>query len=119
MMPEDYFDENGKLSTKKRLNALYKRYDDNKKERDREQFVTDLERFEQDKTKNALLEFGAKDQLKYVEPEQEYEFVFDESAQIAFAADHSSSIAATMSKEDMDLQLRIEAAEQKGMYLKG
>lgn len=44
MMPEDYLTEKGKLDTKRKKEVLYKRYEDNKKERDQEQFVTDLER---------------------------------------------------------------------------
>ena len=43
-MPEDYLTEKGKLDAKKKKEVLYKRYEDNKRERDREQFVTDLER---------------------------------------------------------------------------
>ena len=43
-MPEDYITEKGKMDSKRKREALYKRYDDNKKERDREQFVTDLDR---------------------------------------------------------------------------
>ena len=44
MMPEDYLTEKGKLDSKRKKEVLYKRYEDNKRERDREQFVTDLER---------------------------------------------------------------------------
>lgn len=43
-MPEDYLTEKGKLDQKRKREVLYKRYEDNKRERDQDQFVTDLER---------------------------------------------------------------------------
>ena len=45
IMPEDYLTEKGKLDAKKKKEVLYKRYEDNKRERDREQFVTDVDRY--------------------------------------------------------------------------
>ena len=48
-MPEDYLTEQGRLSSKKKEAALYKRYDDAKAERLAQQnHVTDLELFERE-----------------------------------------------------------------------
>lgn len=44
MMPEDYLTEQGKLDARRKKEVLYKRYEDSKRARDQEQFVTDLDR---------------------------------------------------------------------------
>jgi pre-mRNA-splicing factor ATP-dependent RNA helicase DHX16 len=113
-MPEDYIDESGKLSSKRKSDALYKRYEDNKAQRDREQFITDLDRYEEDQTKNSMLQAGALDRQNLALPADEYEYVFDEAAKIEWVLESKDALAGTMTKEEMELQMKIDAAEKKG-----
>lgn len=114
MMPSDYITESGKIDRKKKSDALYKRYDDNKRARDQEQFVTDTDRFEEEQAKSSILRTGALDRVA-VEQGGDYDYVFDESAQIGFVLDADDRIAGNMSVDEMELQAKIDAAEQRGM----
>lgn len=125
-MPEDYITEKGKMDSKRKREALYKRYEDNKKERDREQFVTDLDRlvgllgicarltvctrYEELQTSNAVLQTGALDR-KVIDTGGDYDYVIDEMAHINFQLE--DKIAGNMSKEEIALQAQIDAAEQR------
>jgi hypothetical protein len=113
-MPEDYIDESGKLSSKRKSDALYKRYEDNKAQRDREQFITDLDRYEEEQTKNSTLQAGALDRQNLALPADEYEYVFDEAAKIEWVLESKDALEGTMTKGEMELQMKINAAEQKG-----
>jgi pre-mRNA-splicing factor ATP-dependent RNA helicase DHX16 len=129
MMPEDYLTEKGKLDARKKKEVLYKRYEDNKKERDTDQFVTDLDRsvmhgydlgyradfpfirrHEQLQTSSAILQTGALDRLPG-ENEEDYEYVFDDTAHIAFEV--SDKIGGNLTQEEVALQAQIDAAEQR------
>lgn len=109
-MPEDYLTEKGKLDSKRKKEVLYKRYDDNQRERDQGQFVTDLDRYEQLQTQAATLQTGAADRAP-VDIGGEYDYVFDDTQHINFQME--DKIASTMTQEEMALQAQIDAAEQR------
>lgn len=109
-MPEDYLTEKGKLDSKRKKEVLYKRYDDNQRERDQDQFVTDLDRYEQLQTQAATLQTGAADRAP-VDIGGEYDYVFDDTQHINFQME--DKIASTMTQEEMALQAQIDAAEQR------
>lgn len=109
-MPEDYLTEKGKLDKKRKKEVLYKRYEDNQRERNQEQFVTDLDRYEQLQTQAATLQTGAADRAP-VDIGGDYDFVFDDSQHINFQME--DKIASTMTQEEMALQAQIDAAEQR------
>ncbi|EFP77773.2 hypothetical protein PGT21_014816 [Puccinia graminis f. sp. tritici] len=108
MMPEDYITEQGRLDKKKKHDALYKRYEESKRPND--EFVTDVDRYEAIQTQNATTTYGAMDRSVQVE---DYDYVFDESATIAFLVDQDSRIGGTLSAKDAALQAQIDAAERR------
>ncbi|WAQ83309.1 hypothetical protein PtA15_3A678 [Puccinia triticina] len=108
VMPEDYITEQGRLDKKKKHDALYKRYEESKRPAD--EFVTDVDRYEAIQTQNATATFGAMDRSVQAE---DYEYVFDESATIAFLVDQDSRIGGTLSAKDAALQAQIDAAERR------
>lgn len=110
-MPEDYITEQGKIDRKKKENVLYKRYDDNKKKDDQSQFVTDVDLWEQRQTENSTYKIGAKDKEFLVSPEEEYEYVFDESQQIEWVTE--GRLEAEMTEQDRALKAQIAELEQK------
>ncbi|MBW0530860.1 hypothetical protein O181_070575 [Austropuccinia psidii MF-1] len=108
MIPEDYITEQGRLDKKKKHDALYKRYEESKRPAD--EFVTDVDRYEAIQTQNATTKFGAMDRQAEVE---DYEYVLDESATIAFLMDQDSRIGGTLSAKDAALMAQIDAAERR------
>lgn len=108
----DYITEQGRLDKKKKHDALYKRYEESKRPAD--EFVTDVDRYEAIQTQNATTNYGALDRPSLVE---DYEFVFDESATIAFLTDNDSRIGGTLSAKDAALQAQIDAAEKRGKFI--
>ncbi|KAH9460012.1 hypothetical protein MJO29_003953 [Puccinia striiformis f. sp. tritici] len=109
MMPEDYITEQGRLDKKKKHDALYKRYEESKRPTD--EFVTDVDRYEAIQTQNATATYGAMDRV--IQQEEDYEYVFDQSATIAFLVDQDSRIGGTLSAKDAALQAQIDAAERR------
>lgn len=107
VMPEDYITEQGKLDMKKKNNALYKRYEENKPQDG--QFVTDVDQWELDQTKNASMTMGALD--KIVVDEDEYDYVFDESQAVQWVLDGKED--AQMTDEERNLKAQVEDLEKK------
>lgn len=113
----DYITEQGKIDSKKKKDLLSARYSDAKpgsrNQRDPE-FTTDLEAYETEQTAKAQLTAGAMDR-KVVE--DEYDFVFDESAKIDFALDSAGGLEGTMGNgKDAALQAQIDEAERHGEH---
>jgi len=110
MMPEDYITEKGKIDTRKKKDALYKRYVD-RDEDGRERFVTEQEEWEQHQAEKA------KAQTKHVErgDEGDYEYVFDESQQLKFVLEHTDHDKGSLfsNKEKQFLEQQLKAAESK------
>lgn len=75
--------------------------------------MTDLEHYENEQTAKAQLTTGAMDREVV---EDDYDFVFDESAKIAFAADMADRIEGSggLSAKDAALQAQINEAERRG-----
>ncbi|GAA99790.1 uncharacterized protein L969DRAFT_89076 [Mixia osmundae IAM 14324] len=117
VMPTDYIDEKGKMDTKRKSDLLYKRYEDNKRARDQEQFVTDLDRFEEQQTNNAILVAGAKDRAAKAAPEDDYDYVFDDSVKIAWVLDQENKAGGDLKPEDVELQAKIAEAEKRAMSI--
>lgn len=110
-MPTDYITDQGKIDTKRKANLIYKRYEDNKKARDQSQFVTDIDRFEDEQAKAAIVRTGAQDRAPVAEPE--YDYVFDDTARIDWVLDNADRIEGTMSAEEMEVQAQLSAAEER------
>lgn len=110
MLPDDYITEKGKIDTRKKKEALYKRYVD-RGEDGQERFVTEQEEWEQHQAEKA------KAQAKHVQREDEgdYEYVFDDSQQLKFVLEHTDydkdSLFSDKEKQFLDQQLK--AAENK------
>lgn len=111
-MPEDYLTEQGKLSSKKKEAALYKRYDDAKAERLAQQnHTTDIDLFEKEQLERSRL-IPSSTAEAGVES-GEYEYVFDEEQTIKFITDSANRLAGDVKPEDVELQKRIAEAEAK------
>jgi pre-mRNA-splicing factor ATP-dependent RNA helicase DHX16 len=108
-LPDDYITEQGKIDSEKKKNALYKRYDDNKK--DEKSFVTDVDQWERSQADKVSYKTGAQDKVVV---EDSYEFVFDESQQISWVSDGVMKGGDEMSAKDKLLQAAIAEAETKG-----
>ena len=112
----DYFTAQGKIDSKRKKDLLTTRYTDVKPQSrgsKNEEFVTDLEHYENEQTAKAQLTTGAMDREVV---EDDYDFVFDESAKIAFAADMADRIEGSggLSAKDAALQAQINEAERRG-----
>ena len=107
-MPEDYITEKGKIDSKKRDEALYKRYRDTKSTdefgKQSDVFVNDVDLWEEEQTRKA----SSKPETQN---EDEYEYVFDQSQQIGFVME--STLAGTASKELAAIDAKINHAEMK------
>jgi len=111
-LPDDYITEQGKIDSEKKRNVLYKRYEENKK--DDKAFVTDVDQWEQSQTANSTYKMGALDKVVI---EEDYDFVFDESQQIAFLSDGVIKGEGEMSAKDKLLQQAIKEATTKGEFI--
>jgi pre-mRNA-splicing factor ATP-dependent RNA helicase DHX16 len=109
-LPEDYITEQGKIDSKKKENALYKRYEEAKPKDD--QFVTDIDQWEASQTHHSTFRTGAMDKQ---EIHDDYEYVFDESQTIKFALD--VTLESPMTPAEKLLHAQIDAAEKKGAPL--
>jgi pre-mRNA-splicing factor ATP-dependent RNA helicase DHX16 len=107
MLPDDYITEQGKMDKKKRQNALYQRYTDNKPADG--QFVTDVDSWEDAQRDKTNLKTGAMDK-EFVE--EEYEYVFDDTQKIEFLQDER--MGGTLTKEAQEMMARIDELEKKG-----
>ena len=107
VMPEDYITEQGKIDAKKRKNALYARYEDNKPADG--QFVTDVDQYEESQRYKTDLRTGAMDKDII---EDAYDYVFDESQGIQFLQEEKTD--GTLTVEAQALMDQIAEAERKG-----
>ena len=108
-LPEDYFTEQGKIDRKKKESVLYQRYEDAKPKDD--QFVTDVDQWEQSQTVHSTFRTGAMDKHEIIE---DYEYVFDESQTIQFVMENTMS-GEQLSARDKLLMQQVEEAQKRGM----
>jgi pre-mRNA-splicing factor ATP-dependent RNA helicase DHX16 len=110
MLPDDYITEKGKIDTKKKKEALYKRYVERGQD-GQEKFVTEQEEWEAHQAEKAK----AQARVTEREDEGEYEYVFDDSQQLKFVLEHTDydkdSLFSDKDKQFLDQQLK--AAENK------
>lgn len=107
MLPDDYITEQGKMDKKKRQNALYARYTENKPADG--QFITDTDQWEDRQREAASLRTGAMDK-EFIE--EEYEYVFDDAQKIEFLQDER--MGGTLTKDAQEMMARIDELEKKG-----
>ncbi|KAF9651336.1 hypothetical protein BDM02DRAFT_860050 [Thelephora ganbajun] len=106
-LPEDYFTEQGKIDRKKKENVLYQRYEEAKPKDD--QFVTDVDQWEQSQTVHSTFRTGAMDKQEIVE---DYEYVFDESQTIQFVMENTMS-GEQLSARDKLIMQQVEEAQKR------
>lgn len=110
MLPEDYLTEQGRVSSKKKEAALYKRYDDAKAERQAQaNHITDVDLYEKEQLDRAMVTAPAEQGAD----SGDYEYVFDEEQTIKFIMDSANKLEGDMKPEDVELQKRIADAEAK------
>lgn len=80
-MPLDYINEKGKIDRSRKEAAMFARYQGG---RDDVKTVTDQETWEAEQTRHAMARHGRRDDVLLKEPEDEYEYVFDNTQQIEF-----------------------------------
>ena len=107
-LPEDYFTEQGKIDRKKKEGVLYQRYEEAKPKDD--QFVTDVDQWEQSQTVHSTFRTGAMDKREIVE---DYEYVFDESQTIQFVMENTMS-GEQLSARDKLIMQQVEEAQKRG-----
>jgi len=107
-LPEDYFTEQGKIDRKKKESVLYQRYEEAKPKDD--QFVTDVDQWEQSQTVHSTFRTGAMDKQEIVE---DYEYVFDESQTIQFVMENTMS-GEQLSARDKLIMQQVEEAQKRG-----
>lgn len=83
-LPSDYITEKGKIDRARKQSALYARYQGGK---DDAGPTTEQETWEEEQTRKAVAKHGRKDEQFMRAPEDEYEYVFDDSQQIDFISD--------------------------------
>ncbi|GAA5825694.1 hypothetical protein JCM3770_004450 [Rhodotorula araucariae] len=122
-MPDDYFTEQGKIDSQRKKDLLTSRYTDVKPQRHHGgvpakdgEFVTDLEQYEHEQTAKAQLTAGALDR-EVVEQGAEYDYVFDDAAQIQFALDMEDRIEGTMDPKEAALQAQIDEAQKRAQSI--
>ncbi|KAK0534643.1 hypothetical protein OC842_002573 [Tilletia horrida] len=114
-MPEDYITEQGKIDKKRKHAALYQRYEDAKTERQQAAQVTDLDQFEREQIERSRFVPEAAPA-----PEDEYEFVLDDSHTIQFVVDATMAgfnDIKTEKPEDIALKKQIAEAEQRAQSI--
>ncbi|TXT11242.1 hypothetical protein VHUM_01993 [Vanrija humicola] len=110
MLPDDYITEQGRIDSKKRKNALYKRYDE-AKPKDGE-FVTDIDTWEESQRYKTDLTTGALDKVII---EDEYDYVFDESQGIKFLQE--GKLNGTLTAEAQAIMQQVEEAEKRAQSI--
>ena len=108
-LPEDYFTEQGKIDRKKKESVLHQRYEDAKPKDD--QFVTDVDQWEQSQTVHSTFRTGAMDKQEIIE---DYEYVFDESQTIQFVMENTMS-GEQLSARDKLIMQQVEEAQKRGV----
>ncbi|KAF3353581.1 hypothetical protein VDGD_00165 [Verticillium dahliae] len=111
-MPEDYITEKGRIDSRRKEDALYKRYVD-KDEYGQEKFVTEHDEWEREQTAKA------KAQINRGERENDdYDYVLDHDQYIQWNLDSRlPGEGKTMTKEEAFLAAQIEAAEKKQLSI--
>lgn len=113
VMPEDYITEKGKLDTKKKEDALYKRYVD-RDEQGQERFLTEHDEWERDQAAKVNAQIQS-----YELENNDYDYVMDDSQYIQWNLD--SRLAGEnpdgLTKEQRFLEEQIAAAEKKAMSI--
>ena len=107
-LPEDYITEQGKIDRKKKEGVLYQRYEEAKPKDD--QFVTDVDQWEQSQTVHSTFRTGAMDKQEIIE---DYEYVFDESQTIQFVMENTMS-GEQLSARDKLIMQQVEEAQKRG-----
>ncbi|KAG8884376.1 hypothetical protein FRB97_004385 [Tulasnella sp. 331] len=102
-MPDEYFTSQGKIDSKRKAAVLYQRYEDKKEEN----FVTDVDQWEQAQTKHSTFKSGALDKEEMVE---DYEYVFDESQTIKFVMENR--LGSQLTAKEAALNAQIEELEK-------
>ena len=111
-LPEDYITEKGKIDSKKKRDAMYKRYAPDRDEHGNERFVTEHEEWEKEQTSKAQTQIS---RFEFVD-EGDYEYVFDDSQKLGFILDQGGTLAGDqrlMSKEKRAMMKQLNAAEAK------
>ncbi|GJJ74976.1 pre-mRNA-splicing factor ATP-dependent RNA helicase DHX16 [Entomortierella parvispora] len=108
-MPEDYITEKGKMDSKKKHDALYKRYE----EEPGKEFISEQDQWEQQQVKATRQHSTRKSDIKEG-AEMEYEYVFDDQ-NIDFIIEKQQE---TKEREAEELVERIEELERKDMSIK-
>lgn len=109
-MPEDYLTEKGKMDSKKKEDALYKRYVE-KDEYGQEKFVTEHEEWEREQA------LKAKAQISRPELENtEYDYVMDDTQYINWNLD-SRMPGERKDAEQRFLEQQLDAAEKKALTI--
>lgn len=111
-LPEDYITEKGKIDSKKKREAMYKRYAPDRDEYGNERFVTEHEEWEKEQTSKAQAQVS---RFEFVD-EGDYEYVFDDSQKLSFIMDQGGTLAGDqqlMSKEKRAMMKQLSAAEAK------
>jgi pre-mRNA-splicing factor ATP-dependent RNA helicase DHX16 len=111
-LPEDYITEKGKIDSKKKRDAMYKRYAPDRDEHGNERFVTEHEEWEKEQTSKAQAQVS---RFEFVD-EGDYEYVFDDSQKLSFIMDQGGTLAGDqqlMSKEKRAMMKQLSAAEAK------
>ncbi|KAH6986258.1 P-loop containing nucleoside triphosphate hydrolase protein [Ilyonectria sp. MPI-CAGE-AT-0026] len=112
MMPEDYITEKGKLDSRKKEEALYKRYVE-KDEFGQEKFVTEHEDWEREQTSKAKAQIQRAERVN-----EDYDYVLDDAQYIQWNLDsRMAGEDQTMTKEQKFLAAQIDAAEKKALSI--
>lgn len=106
-MPDEYFTAQGKIDSKRKAQVLYQRYEEKKDEN----FVTDVDQWEQAQTKHSTFQSGSLDREILVE---DYDYVFDESQTIQFVMENR--LGGQLSAKDAALNAQIEELEKHGAW---
>ncbi len=112
MMPEDYITEKGKISRKKKEEAMYKRYVD-KDAYGREKIVTEHEEWEREQAAKAKSQIASRER----DDPGDYEYLLDPEQGIKWVVDTKLKGSKKMSAEDMLLEKQLDAAEKKAMTI--
>ena len=111
-LPEDYITERGKIDSKKKRDAMYKRYAPDRDEHGNERFVTEHEEWEKEQTAKAQAQVS---RFEFVD-EGDYEYVFDDSQKLGFILDAGGTLGGDqelMSKDKRAMMKQLNAAEAK------
>ena len=103
-MPDEYFTKQGKIDSKRREEALTKRYHEPKNEK----YTTDGDQWEALQTKLATSQVIPANKQSRVD---DYEYVFDEAQNVPFVMD--STMPGATSAEQRQLELKLKEAEQR------